>query len=79
MRFAYPGHSTRCLFYFRASLSLSKHSYLKSWPAMSERSESNGASGMPVELAAGFLSEFRGLPGKMTQRLSLLPNERRVS
>ena len=36
------------------------------WPAMSERSESNGASGTPVELATAFLSEIRRFSAKLT-------------
>ena len=37
------------------------------WPAMSERSESNEASGTPVELATAFLHGFRGMAARMLQ------------
>ena len=37
---------------------------------MSERSESNGASGMPIELATAFLAGFKGFAVNLTRMLS---------
>jgi hypothetical protein len=51
-------------FFPDASLSIFQHR-----AAMSERSESNGASGTPVELVIAFLEGFRSFPVKLSRSL----------
>jgi hypothetical protein len=46
MRFAYSGHSTRCLLSFERPPVTESFFIICAWPAMSERSESNGATGI---------------------------------
>jgi hypothetical protein len=63
MRVAYSGIRLAA-FLLSKFHALEANMYSEGGAAMSERSESNGASGTPVELATALLSEFCGFLAK---------------